>query len=428
MATYTRLYYAHHDLRDDTVISSCYAWAIDEAVASGCEDLTDDDGEVNSAVPAEIGVAIYILHRHRGEGAGHEDDDTETNQAAARVQNQWTSSHVASIRPSLDGSAFAFQSSVMLDIVQAQHDDDDSTSGLQKQRVHGLVATETTKFHGRSVALKASSRISPMEQLGTAAVVELCEHLQRVENALRDTLESLYIGKVGSMMAQSLRVDPQQLKSSTQQQTKTAPSSAASKALHQDPIIPQEEVSLPADSTEKKKKKSKSSTSESGASKRSAWEVALDEDGNTYYYHTETGETSWDPPAEEQEGQQLSLNAAETAPEEEQGVAPSAAPDATAEEESGAVDPLSILESLGLTQPAEGYYKELKRYLRRFYGIKVFTEESLLQMDDPEYTLGEGENGDEGELRQVLDVLIPVYGDRRKVLKWIARRRTEMEQ
>ncbi|CUG93417.1 f-actin capping protein beta subunit, putative, partial [Bodo saltans] len=181
MATYTRLYYAHHDLRDDTVISSCYAWAIDESVASGCEDLTDDDGEDNSAVPAEIGVVIYILHRHRGEGAVHEDDDTtETNQAAARVQNQWTSSHVASIRPSLDGSAFAFQSSVMLDIVQAQHDDDDSTSGLQKQRVHGLVATDTTKFHGRSVAVKASSRISPMEQLGTAAMVELCEHLQRV--------------------------------------------------------------------------------------------------------------------------------------------------------------------------------------------------------------------------------------------------------
>jgi hypothetical protein len=400
MATYARQYYTHNDLVDDMVISSCYAWPLDENMASGCEDLSADDG--TDAVPAEIGVAMYVLHRHCGTKSADEEEQTETLRDA-RQQHQWTSSHVASVRPSLDGSAFAFQSTVMIDIVQSQHDGTNvtkSSSELQKQRVHGLVATETTKFRGRAVPLKATSRLSPTEQLGTTVVVELCEHLQRVENALRDTMESLYIGKVGSMMAQSLRVD-------LEQRTPASVAAPVAQMTHKDPAAVEDSAPATTAISEKKKKKSKA--------RSAVWEAAQDDEGNTYYYNTQSGETSWDPPADDAD---ISPPAVESSED-----ALGAPPEAAAE----SLDPLSILESLQLTQPADGYYKELKRYLRRFYGIKAFTEETLLQMDDAAYTLGEGENGDEGEVRQVLEVLIPVYGDRRKVLKWMSRRRAELE-
>lgn len=412
MSMYARLYYAHHDLADDTVVSSCYAWVLD-----------DDNGEDgDDTVPPAIGVAVYIVHRHRGDGGNKDEDDVGNAPQPNRQQHQWTSSHVAHIRPSVNGSAYAFQSTVMLDIVQAAKDDEDAAGAravpsnvLQKQRVHGLVATETAKFQGKAVALK-SAGAPPSEQLGGTVVIELCEHLQRVENALRDTMEALYIGKVGSMMAQSLRVDPQKQLSKN---SAGAAEVSASTRKHQDPVAAVPETSVPSTDPQvfKKNKKPKEAVS--------LWEAAQDDDGNTYYYHTVTGVTSWDvPPAEDCDTQQdASANVAD-----DSGVPSQDAAEEEVDQSTHSVDPLTILEGLGLTQPADVYHKELKRYLRRFYGIKNFDEEAFLQLDDAGYTLGEGDNGDEGEQRQVLEVLVPAYGDRRKILKWITRRRAEVEE
>lgn len=413
MEPYANLYYAHKEHRRDQVVPSVYAWIADGTGTTAEDDAVDAE---SGNVPAAMGIAFYIVHRHQGEDDGtagddHGEDDDESG-GSKQHASQWTSVHIAGVQPSIRGSSIRFQSTVMLDIVQKGSDA--AQAALARQRVHGLVATNTTEFTTRAVPIKSAGSRSAWQQLAASIVGELCEHMQRVENALRDSMEALYIGNVSNMMAYSLRRGDEGKGSAASKKgvddIDTSSPTSGKKKKSQHHHDPQESImSAEAD------------PSTTANQLPEGWATAQDDDGNVYYYHESTGETSWDLPT---------LATAIEGGDEVTSTAPivtssESSPVATTTASSG--DVLDILSSLGFTQDAEGYYKALKRYLRRFYELKL-TEDTLLTLDSADYTLGEGENGDEGEQQQVLAVLIPVYGDRRKLLRWISQRRAELQQ
>lgn len=358
---YAHVYYANRNVIDDTVVASSYAWLLD--------DVAEDD----AAVPARIGIAVYIVHTHKGDAATSASD-------SASFPNEWSSSHVGQIHVVASGVSYSMQSTILLDVV--------APTVVTRERVHGFVSTETSTFTGRplpsTTAAKAASHI----------VCEIGDYVQRLENQLRESIEAIYFGKVGSMMSQNLR---------------TAGASVADDAAVSN--VTQGATEAPHDDAHKtiKKKKKKAVATE--------WECCYDDEGNAYYYHAETGETSWEPPPSDAVEPPLDREPPQAQSEE------TAAEPAPISE---VVDVLDVLCSLGLTGNAADYHKSLRRYLRQFYGLKL-TMETFLQVDDPAYTLGEGEDGSEGEQRQVLDVLVPVFGDRRKIARWIAKARESRE-
>ena len=267
------------------------------------------------------------------------------------VKSVWNSTHIISLNLERDDTIlYSMQTTIFLDVSRGEYSSEVPVAPTQS-RVNGFVSSPIVSFKG-----KKGSRPGKLDPSSIAA--DIGEQIQTVENKLRESLEELYFGKT-TLIVKELRRN-------------NAKDSGA--GLHRDPENPGERTRTP-------------------------WEACTDTEGNKYYYNSETGETSWDPPPP------VGL-----------------APEATTAIDSTECEPsagkrnavLEVLESLGLSQP-DTAFKAIKKYFKS-YGLKLTMNTFATLMDDDQVVVGP-----DGETQTALEVLIPAFGDRRKITKYISK-------
>lgn len=326
----------------------------------------------------------------------------------------WSSTHIIAIEPSEHGqflydvvttlfldvdAAFKRVDPIASDAAEIPDEGDEGNGKRSTVRFSGFVAHGSKRFFSsRRLSTLAPSLVIPH-------ITIIGQHIQTVENRLRDVVSAVYFGKSQQIVSE-LRV----VASSDNAGGGTAGEDVGVPKPHrmltavdsapppreQQPVPETVVAAVDGEETKRKhKKKSKERLAEhpveeqplNGAAANEelplGWEAYQDNEGNTYYSNCLTGETSWELPTGNVPGDSgLSDNAA--------GLPQTV---------------LDVFSSLTLSGSAEVYAKALRKG-----ELRLKTKEELLALHSAE-----------GGPDAALTPYIEVFGDRRKIVKWIAK-------
>ena len=347
------------------------------------------DADADDVFP--LGIAVIIFHRIGrldGEAEGEANASSSGSGGGA-----WASTHVVNVENRRDSGnlEFTMHTTVYLDV-----------------SILDAGSASTTRFNGflsqPSKGFTAPSRGKGPLPDGESLMADIGERIQGVENAVRGRIEEIYFFQAGHVVSR-LRTGGSKKASGVESvfespgepvvEKKKKKTSAEPPAAEE--VDPPSEVqdALPSPDVPKKKKK-----------KKSAWEAYQDEEGNTYYYNNDTGETSWEVPAE------ISAVAAAST---DATTASEAAPVVVEPSASDVPEVLSILASLNLSKDTpENYYSAMRRHCKS-NGVKL-TPLALASLAEEQV---EGPDGDVAATRSALESLVPAFGDRKKIMTWI---------
>lgn len=405
MSEYVSQYYGK-----EGAVCSVLVWRDGEEVEEGADPLVP---------PLSMGVAVCIVKQSKSQrGEAEEAGGAGVGGGGC----SWCSFHViaVTIPPPAEHEDDDETKKKSSSVLYAYHTTiglDAATKGKSSVRFNGFTVSDAAKqCHGRATRPSASSS-SSYRSLMRDIIVDVGEKIEEIENSLRDGLEALHFGR-GAEVLLGLRRGGgsaaavgsgggSSVSSSRGKSTKLLliPESeegtvANSSSPQQEPNHQREEEGSPSAKGKSKKKKAASSL----------WEPCQDEEGNTYYYHTVTGEVSWELPSDAVPTVDNHL-AEEAAPSSPQPVEESVGEVAAATSSRPAV--ADALRELTLSSDVEEYIAGMKSYVKDYLGFKKLTWESLQGLVDATY------DDEEGNPQSALEYVVPVYGDRRKILKLV---------
>jgi hypothetical protein len=340
--------------------------------------LTDDE-----VFP--LGVAVLVFHR---QGLGGQPEGREIDESGGT----WASTHVVSVEQLGDQLHYLLHTSVYLDV------DSRASGSAPATRFNGFLSQPSRAFSAAARRPKAGQGLPEADSI----MADIGEKIQAVENSVRGRIDELYFSQAGHILSRLRTGGKKQPARATEEQT-TAASLSKRNISSEESAGPEKTGGAPGEIetssgldevpiTRSKKKK-----------KKPLWEAFQDEEGNTYYYNNETGDTSWEMPAE--------LLAAEgrEAPGAEEG----AKDEAIQQQVQQLPEVLEVLSSLNLSKETpEAYYQAMRGYCKST-GTKLTVSRLTMLLD--EQVAGE----DGAPSRSALEVIVPAFGDRKKITTWI---------
>ena len=380
-AEYTQLYYGNGS------VCSCYCWDV-------------EGGEIDMAI-----LIAQRLASGNGDEDGAEGSSGGKKKAADTLSqgptNVWTTTHVIAINPSASQPGewdYTMFSTLYLDLslkssTEPVLNDDGSTSpppAKSQARCSGFVSHASKTFSTKPRGAKAKK----------PHVAIIGQHIQKLENRLRDMVGEIYFGKMAlavSGFREKVKRHRMLLPETETAEAQAAPATNAARSQEREAAAsPQSPDSYATASP----------VADTGEVQPD-WEEVLDEEGNMYYYNVVTEETSWERPPEDVPVKPLKKKKKkDKKKEQEEEVAappvveaaePTVVPEAEVEAPEQTVE--ELLDALGLTG---GTPYDYARALRK--QLKVKTIWDLVYLESPDESLAS---------------IIEAYGDRRKVLKWI---------